>query len=85
MCNTAHNLKAVFFPLVFLNFGHTFAVTACTHSNMSLNLGFSPPLAYTFVKTEYVVVMHGLWLVLLYVFRVHIYTAKIHQLNTVVK
>ena len=30
--------------LVFLHFEHSFAVTACTHSNMSLNLGgFGPP------------------------------------------
>ena len=56
MCNTAYNLKAIFFPLLFffviIHFGHPFVVTACTHSNMSLKLGgggFSPclPLAYT--------------------------------------
>ena len=52
MCNTAYNLKAVFFSLAFLNFGHPFAVTACTHSNMTLKSGggFNPPgfpLAYT--------------------------------------
>ena len=50
MCNTAYNLKTVFSCLVFLNFGLTFVVTACTH-NMSLKSGgcFSPPIAYTLV------------------------------------
>ena len=38
MCNFAYNQKA-FFPLVFVNFGHPFAVTACTHCNMSLKSG----------------------------------------------
>ena len=37
---THYNLKAVFFFLSFFsNFGHPFAVTACTHSNMSLKSG----------------------------------------------
>ena len=39
MCNTAYDMKAVLFPLVCLNFGCPFAVTACTHSNMSLKCG----------------------------------------------
>ena len=40
MCNTAYNLKAVYSSLVFpIHFGCPFAVTACTHSNMSLRSG----------------------------------------------
>ena len=40
MCNTAYNLKAVFSSLVFIitTFGRPFAVTACTHSNISLSV-----------------------------------------------
>ena len=49
-CNTAHNLEA-FFHLLF-SFGHPFAVTAFTHSNMCLKSGGLhpplPPLFYTF-------------------------------------
>ena len=55
MCNTAYNLKAVFSSLAFLNFGRPFAVTACTHSNMSLKSGGASapqPLAYTLVMTS---------------------------------
>ena len=44
MCNTVYNLKAVSFSLAFLKFGCPFAVTACTHSNMSLKSGGAPPL-----------------------------------------
>ena len=59
ICNTAYNLKAVFFLSCFLNFGRPSAVTACTHSNMSLKSegeGFSLPslpLAYTLEFTEW--------------------------------
>ena len=43
----AYKLKAVFCSLAFLNFGHPFVVTACTHSNMSLKSGGlqHPPLS----------------------------------------
>ena len=57
MCNTAYNLKTVFSSLAFLKFGHPFAITTCTLSNMSLKSEMGgrglqppqPPLTYTLV------------------------------------
>ena len=47
MCNTAYNLKAVFFFSCFsiiIHFKHPFAVAACAHSNMSVkSAGASAP------------------------------------------
>ena len=60
ICNTAYNLKAVFFHSGFpiINFGCPFVVTASTHSNMNLKSGgwvLQPPcasLAYTIASVE---------------------------------
>ena len=62
MCNTAYNLKGVYSSLVFLNFGHPFAVTSCTQIKQHelkiwgpLLPASPPPLAYTLVYSGYVI------------------------------
>ena len=53
MCNTAYNLKAAFSSFAFLNFGHPFAVTACTHNNMSLKSGAASALPPPYTLGQY--------------------------------